>query len=344
LPRAQDLRASGQTDTALTVLEEGLTLFPNDGGLLAQRSLAKLSQARGSPGDAKAAEALKDAVASVAAGAGAEGHYAAGRVAEETGNAAEAQQHYRKALESKPADDAAANRYRLALARVLLKGATTRPPTPESAPPARQSARSHFDTSLFAGILVLLQVPADPAAPSATPAIDEAIKLADQAIAARNYEGYLIKARALAQKGLWTEALVQYVEGLKRLIPADYAEGLHQIVDNHPAFKRLDRLATAEPVVAELHYGSGLVHYYAERYAEAEKAFLEAARAHDQDARYLYFLGLARMHQGKRDLAYEDFRLAARLEQEHRPSREAVSTALERVQGPSRAALNQFRP
>ena len=66
---------------------------------------------------------------------------------------------------------------------------------------------------------------------------------------------------------------------------------------------------------------------------------------HDgQDARYYYFLGLAQLMQGDRD-AYEDFDQGARLEQQNRPPRAAVSAALERVQGrASRAAQRCPRP
>ena len=64
----------------------------------------------------------------------------------------------------------------------------------------------------------------------------------------------------------------------------------------------------------------------------------------DQDGRYLYFLGLARLAQpGKRDTALEDFRQAARLEALGRPSSPAVSVALERVQGADRRFLNAGR-
>ena len=50
----------------------------------------------------------------------------------------------------------------------------------------------------------------------------------------------------------------------------------------------------------------------------------------------------AALAQGKRD-AYEDFDQAAGLERRGRPDRAAVSTALERVQGPMRRVLNNIR-
>ena len=60
------------------------------------------------------------------------------------------------------------------------------------------------------------------------------------------------------------------------------------------------------------------------------------------DARYFYFLGLSRLAQGSRE-AMEDFDEAAQLERAGKPDRAAVSTALERVQGPMRRALNNIR-
>ena len=101
----------------------------------------------------------------------------------------------------------------------------------------------------------------------------------------------------------------------------------------------------ADPAEAERHFANGLRHYYARRYADAEKEFLEATRKHNQDARYLYFLGLSRLQQsGKRDDALEDFRLGAMLESESKPPRLVVNESLERIQGPERQTLNRARP
>ncbi len=102
--------------------------------------------------------------------------------------------------------------------------------------------------------------------------------------------------------------------------------------------------ATGNPLLAEAYYGAGMRHYWSRRYAEAEKGFAEAAAADNQDARYFYFLGLARVELGKADDASADFERGARLEAEGRPGRPAISAALERVQGAGRQAVNRFRP
>ncbi len=99
-----------------------------------------------------------------------------------------------------------------------------------------------------------------------------------------------------------------------------------------------------DPFRAAQRYAAGLQSYYQRRYGEAEQQFVEAQQHYGQDARYLYFLGLARLAQGKHAVAYEAFQSAAELERHNRPARTLVSTALERIQGAARQVVNQFRP
>lgn len=181
------------------------------------------------------------------------------------------------------------------------------------------------------------------------PRLDEAIRLAREAADLartsrdpRAFEAYLVLGEALARKGKWTDGLFGFVEGMKVLCP-EYGPRLAVLVADHPAFKRPDAIRPPDPLRAEGFFGRGLRLYFERRYDEAEKEFFEAVRFSDQDARYLYFLGLTRLAQGKRDLALEDFRLGARLEALEKPARAAVSFSLERVQGPHRRLLNQFR-
>jgi tetratricopeptide (TPR) repeat protein len=188
---------------------------------------------------------------------------------------------------------------------------------------------------------VTLQAPALPGAPAA--AQQEAEKLADEVLAApKGAVPFDVRAQALAVKGLPTRALIAYAEGLRPYLPPAYANGLLALVENHPALKRPESLSVPDPLEAERHYTAGLNFYTARDYPDAEKEFLAAVENDGQDARYFYFLGLARLAQGRRD-AYEDFDQGAKLEQRNRPSRAAVSTALERVQGPPRRALNEAR-
>jgi TolA-binding protein len=98
-----------------------------------------------------------------------------------------------------------------------------------------------------------------------------------------------------------------------------------------------------DPLLAYQAYKHGLALYQEGRHADAEKEFLTAVRADDEDARYHYFLGLARLSQGKRDLAEESFRRGAQLERDHRPSPVFVTLALEQAPRESLSVLNGYR-
>jgi len=100
-----------------------------------------------------------------------------------------------------------------------------------------------------------------------------------------------------------------------------------------------------DPSLAERRYSSGLEHYWAGDYADAEKDLRDAARFAGPgalDARYLYYLALAEHRQGKD--AQEAFRQGAALEQQSRPPSVVINATLERVQGAPRALLNSYRP
>src|SRR5262249_32282591 len=130
------------------------------------------------------------------------------------------------------------------------------------------------------------------AAPPVDPRVEEALKLAEETIAAGDNRGYLLKGEALTLKGRWTEGLMLFVEGIERLCP-EHARGLALLVKRHPAFARPDTIQPPDPGTAEGHYAVGLRYYFDRRYQEAEEEFLLAVKFNDQDARYLYFLGLS---------------------------------------------------
>jgi tetratricopeptide (TPR) repeat protein len=173
--------------------------------------------------------------------------------------------------------------------------------------------------------------------------VDEAIKLADEILKQDPAKvPYEIRAQALSIKGLWTEALRTYAQGLKARLDREHEDELMYLIDNHPRLKGIDVARVPNPLQAEANYAAGLRHYTNKRYADAEKEFTEAVKNESQDARYYYYLGLARLAQNKPE-ASEDFAQGAALESRGRPSRAAVSASLERVQGPVRATLNEAR-
>lgn len=185
----------------------------------------------------------------------------------------------------------------------------------------------------------------DPKEPDPTPELDEAMKLANQAIENGQAEGYLVKAEALAKRGAWNDAVRTYALGLEKLSKSpEHVQGLRYLIQNHPLFSIPDAAIPADPKLSEKYLSDGLYKFWARKYAEAEKDFYESVRHDSRDAVSLYFLGLARLAQGKQAIAFEAFRQGGRLEQQNRPSSTEVSVRLERIQGPSRILLDRYRP
>src|SRR5262249_47421311 len=136
--------------------------------------------------------------------------------------------------------------------------------------------------------------------------------------------------------------LLTYVDALRPSLTRDQVETLRELIQGHPAMRRPDSLAVADPQEAERRYATGLRLLYSGQFAAAEKELLAAVAQDSQDARYYYFLGLTGLNKGRRD-GFEDFEQGARLEQQGRPPSGAVDSALERVQGPSRRTIDSAR-
>ncbi|HID21774.1 MAG TPA: hypothetical protein EYP14_05165, partial [Planctomycetaceae bacterium] len=84
--------------------------------------------------------------------------------------------------------------------------------------------------------------------------------------------------------------------------------------------------------------------YFAGNYAECAQRLTEAIKLHPRDARYRYFRALAYWHLGQTQQAEEDANEGAALERQESPNRYRVNAVLERVQGPARAWLEDYRP
>ncbi len=102
----------------------------------------------------------------------------------------------------------------------------------------------------------------------------------------------------------------------------------------------VDAVAQEKAVAA---YSAGVAHYFAGRYAAAEKE-LRAAAAGADDARYSYFLGLALLAQGQTDAAAQSFASGSAFERRNKPNVRDIGDALERIQGPARKELAKYRP
>lgn len=333
LPRAEALRSERRYEQALTVLDEALKVFPeNNGQLLVVRSRTRLDAALQAAKGALKPEAIKeaqeDADAAIKAGAVAAGNFAAGRIAEELGKRDAAADSYRKAIAAAPVASAEAAEYKLALARVLL-GAPAEARRVSRLPNAKQ-------------LLALLVIGVQPPTPEEL-ALEEANKLADEVLARKDIDKFpLLKAQAQAVKGLWTQALNSYVAGLQPHLSRELMAGLKYIVENHPIQRRPDRLTIPQPMQGEKLYAAALNRYFDRDYAGAEKDLMHAIENFDRDARYHYYLGLARLQQRKRGAA-EEFDQAAKLELQGWPARAAVDAALERIQGRPRRLINEAR-
>ena len=343
--RAEALRREGRTVQALAMVGRALeTAGPAlRSRLLVDRGTWRLNDAlragngRVTADDPNVAAARTDADEAAKNGY-AEAFYLNGRIAEDLGQTDAAITAYRQAVGVQGTPDADLARYRAALARALLLPGPVTPAV--GGGKVGKNAPRPSPAVLAALLLVGLQ-PAD-APGQVDAAAKEAQELADQILAQGDAAPFEARAQALAVKGLWTQALTTYAEGCRSLLDAEHAAGLMRLVQGHPALHQPSIMTVADPLEAEKHYAAGLRWYYDHDYAKAEKEFYTAVEHDGQDARYYYFLGLARLMLGDRDAA-EDFEQGARLERLDRPSRAAVSAALERVQGSARAQLNDIR-
>jgi hypothetical protein len=355
LQEADALERQGKWAQAAEALSKGMASAPAERGrLLARRALLELQAAKAEtkgplqPNDRRLAAARRDAEQAAAQGQ-AEGNFAAGRIAEELGHWDEAATKYRQAVAAHPALDAEGGRYRVALARVLLQAAPAESPAappPATRPTKERGAKVTQGPRPLGVLAVLVSLGLQPA-PDLPPLVPkeraEAEKLADEVLAAP--EGSVpfdVRAQALAIKGLHTRALTTYAEGLRPYLPPRYAEGLLRLVRAHPGLSRPESRMVPDPLAAEKHYAAGLNFFFARNYRGAEQEFLAAVENDSQDARFYYYLGLARLMQNKRGSG-EDFEQGARLEAQGRPAPAAVSAALERVQGPARRRVNEAR-
>src|SRR5262249_27477539 len=189
-------------------------------------------------------------------------------------------------------------RYRVALARVLLQPREVRPGQPAAPPapggnkvgwldPAPYPARHRQNLKELALMVVLgLQAPL---LPGEQPGLEEAEKLADEILKAPpGTVPFNVHAQALAIKGLWGEALREYVAGIRPLLPREYADGLMYLILNDPRLRRPDSLRIPNPLEAEKHFAAGLNFYFEGDYTNAEQEFLLTIRNESQDARYFY--------------------------------------------------------
>jgi hypothetical protein len=99
----------------------------------------------------------------------------------------------------------------------------------------------------------------------------------------------------------------------------------------------------ADEAVLDQLYGNGVHYYFGGDYSRAYDSLSSAIRGGSKDPRAYYFRGLAEMRLGREPDAVADFSKGASLEATDTNGRYFVGQALERIQGPTRASLEQYR-
>jgi hypothetical protein len=347
LPRAERRLADGQVKEALEEVSAGLKVLPEHPRLLLRRAQITLLEAATA---GKADEALAKRVRDDAEAArkdpalAAESHYVEGRLEELFSHWSKAEEQYRAALKDakSPGD---AERYRIALARVLQRERVGGPAEEQEAPEETAAAETALE------VFCDFQPPGgDEDEIAAAKRLKESVDLAMELIKSPNAqtrgEGYMILGIAQARQGKKTEGLKNFVKGLELIYPGAATADLVKMIETHPAFGQPDVALNANPPLAEKHFGKGLDFFWSKKYADAEGEFLKAVSFYRNDARYHYFLGMARWLQGTKDKKAQadfDFQQGVQLEQTRQPGIREINASLERVQGDLRKVLNSYR-
>jgi tetratricopeptide (TPR) repeat protein len=371
LPRANALLEAGRLQAALAILKNGLEAIPNSGHLQAMRALVTV-ELNPSPAQLKEVEKqvrTDGAAAAKDPGAAAAGFYALGRLEEELGRFQQAEQNYRQAIKANKGGLSESLRYRLALARLLQREG---PAVEAEPPPAKGAAapagaaeeqsqgqeggpQGHLSRPLASLVILAvtgLQPPAldDDEEPVVAARLKESMDIARDLIKSEDPrtrgQGHMLLGLAYTRLGKRNEGLNEYLKGLTLVHPGREAKDLLKLINDHPAFQQPDLRTQPSAILAETFFGKGLTLYWACQYPQAEAELKKAVEFFGNDARYHYFLGLARLAQGgkqKREAARFEFEAGARLEAENRPSSTMVNSALERIQGPLRRYLNGYR-
>ena len=160
----------------------------------------------------------------------------------------------------------------------------------------------------------------------------------------------------LAQANSARQALTVVVQDVTRRLqaaglvrpdaePGELLSGLDRALERRPGGDAATPApATPDPARASTAFARGFSAYRAGNWPAAERSLTAAVQADASDARYHYFLGLARLAQGKGGPAVEDFRRGAALERQNQPNAAEVDRALELMPRDARQAVNRYRP
>ncbi|HEV3416512.1 MAG TPA: hypothetical protein VG056_06860 [Pirellulales bacterium] len=99
----------------------------------------------------------------------------------------------------------------------------------------------------------------------------------------------------------------------------------------------------ADEAILDQMYGNGVHSYFGGDFSRTYESLSAAIRGGSRDPRAYYFRGLAELRLGRQPDAAADFEKGAELETADSNDRYPVSEALERIQGPIRATVEQYR-
>ena len=344
-PRVDQKIAAGQLKEAVNELNAALKSVPDQPHLSLKRAQVTLDAAPAGKIDPGVQKLIRDDAEAARKDPtlAAESFYLVGRLEGQNGELTKAEEYYRAAFKLAGAGPQA-DRYRAALARVLLRdraGFSQLNDDPE------EECTLLTDDDLPAEAQTGGDGPVDA---EGRKRLEESIKIAEELIQTDNPktqgEGYMLLGVAQAKLGKMTEGLKNLVKGLRLSNPSWSTQELEQIISNHPAFRQPDFVLQPNPLMADKHFGNGLELFWTRNYAGAEIEFTKAITFYDEDARYRYFLGMARFLQGtpqKRKLAEFDFEKGVQLELSRHPGAREVNASLERVQGDLRRLVNAYR-
>ncbi len=378
IPRIETYRAEQNYKASLDEANTALKAMPGDARLFAQRGLTRLEAVRGL--GAKIPDAAQKEIRADAAAAAkndkvvADSAHLVGMLEESLQNWPEAEKNYREALKLHQGPPEDAGKYRISLARLLLRERTANPVVA----PAQPDEKKNDDTkdekkdgkvgqtptvertivwhpwSTLIAAAIIAQPDDDIDDKETLARVNETIKLAQELINSKNDklkgQGYMLMGSALSKVGKRTEGLKEYAKGLKLVYPGIETKEIETLINEHPAFAQPDIAGTSNPVMAERHFGEGIHLYWSRDFEKAEAQFKTAVKYYDRDARYQYFLGLSQLAQkskAKRDAAYYSFEVGARLEAKSVSTNpyaaRDINMSLERIQGPVRELLNSYR-
>lgn len=358
VPRIDRFQNENNLKAALTEANVAIKAMPEEPRLYAVRGLVRYELVRGQA--PKIPETSQKAIREDAETAGKdeklapEANYIVGLLEESLGNWPEAEKLYKMAIKMNEdkmlnADDA--GKYRIALARLLLRDRSELPPIEEKKIEEKKiDEKKNEDKkgedkkdlgatmsgervivmhpwSTLVGAAIVAQPKPEDVEDKDTlaryqAAIDEANKLIASNDPLLKGQGHMLLGIAYSKLGRRTEGLKEYAKGLglvttkTKLTPREI-DDLIELIDNHPAFQQPDVAGVANPVMAERHFGEGIHLYWSKQYPEAEAQFRQAVKYYDRDARYQYYLGLSQLAQKtqkKRDAGIYSIEQGARLE------------------------------